>query len=533
MDIKRPYLLYFVVVIIALAATISYYLAGERSETIESIAVLPFLDTSERPEQEYFAAGLTEAIINELSLIRALRVISHASIMRYKNTDSPLSSIARELDVDALVTGTVHRVGERIRIRLELVEPDPERHLWTNAYECGLDEILSVQEEVARDIAREIKIALTPEEEARLSVAGPVDPAAHEAYLQGRFYINQWSKASVEKALEYFERAIELDPRNAPAYAGLAKAYDILASFDWISTDIGWPKARSAALKALEIDRNVDEAQIVLADVKFMYDWDWNAAERDFKLAIGLNPGSAEAHTFYAGFLTSMGRFDEAYAEVLLAEEYDPHSFGVKRLEMIYYSFSKQYGRARRQIQELLEIDPDYYEANYMLGWISKEIAHYDTAVEQFHRALGLAGGSPADSLRAVAGLARTYALAGDTARARTHLADLLEKTERAYITPYIVAKVYALLGEADRAFEWLEKAYLDRSPYLTTILIDPELDSIRTDPRFSAFLKKMGLTPYRGTPVVRAEVRNTPNFIAARIRTVLSRTAPRNTPAG
>jgi len=492
-EIKKVYQFYVLLVLILLVVTIGYYLTGDHVKTIRSIAVLPLLDPSYPPGQEYFIDGMTEAVITELSKIKALRVISPTTIMRYKSTKKSLPDIARELSVDAIVRGSVQRVGERILIKLELIEPDPERRIWTNAYERDLDDILTMQEEVARDISREIKIAVTPEEKARLTDAGSVDPDAHEAYLKGRFQINKWTKSSIEKGIEYFERAIELDPRNALAYAGLAKSYDILASFDWISAEIGWPKARAAAMKALEIDGTIAEAQVVLADVKFMYDWDWSSAERDFKRAIDLNPGSSEARIFYAGYLMSHKRFDEAFKEMLLAQEHDPLSFSVKRLAMILYIFSRQYEQARRQIREILDFDPANYEAHYLLGWVCKENAQYDEAIEQYWTALSLAGESPADSLRAIAGLARTYALSGDTEKARIHLDNLLDKSKRAYITPYIVAKVFAILGETDLAFEWLEKAYLDRSPYLSTILIDPELDNIRGDPRFNAFLRKMG----------------------------------------
>lgn len=494
MAIRRTHLLVGFSAFVILCAVIVYHFMAERDETISSLAVLPLQNLSGNPDDEFYADGMTEALITELSKIKALRVISRISIMHYKKSTMPVSSIALELNVDAIVKGSMRFVGERIHIAVEMIEAAGDQRIWAAEYEKNIDDILTIQEDVARDITAEIKVAVTPEEEARLAAAGPVVPTAHEAYLKGRFLINTWTKTSIEEGIEHFERAIELDPRNALAYAGLAKSYDILASFDWISPGTGWPKARTAAIKALEIDETLAEAHVVLADVKFMYDWDWNAAERGFRRAIELSPGSSEARIFHSGYLMSTGQMEAAYNEMLFAAEHDPHSFGIKRLQLILYIYSRQLELARTKARELLADDPENFEAHYLLGWVYKEEEKYDLALEQYRNALMLHDLSPTDSLRALAGIARTHALSGETEKARALLGNLVEKSRNALITPYIVAKVFSLLGETDLAFEWLEKAYVDRSPYLSTILVDPELDAIRTDQRYDTLLRKMGL---------------------------------------
>ncbi len=494
MTIIRTHILVGILVLVILCAVIVYHFMSERGDTIDSIAVLPLRNLSGNPDHEFYADGMTEALIAELSKIKALRVISRTSIIHYKNAGMPVPTIARELSVDAVVKGSMRFVGERIRIAIELIEVAADRQIWAAEYERNIDDVLTIQEDVARDITAEIKVAVTPEEEARLTAAGPVVPTAHEAYLKGRFLINTWTKPSIEEGIEYFERAIALDPRNALAYAGLAKSYDILASFDWISPGSGWPKARAAAIRALEIDETLAEAHVVLADVKFMYDWDWNAAERGFRRAVELSPGSSEARIFHAGYLMSTGQMEAAYNEMLFAAEHDPHSFSIKRLQLIYYIYSQQLELARAKARELLADDPENFEVHYLLGWAYKEEGKYDLALEQYRKSLMLSDLSHTDSLRALAGLARAYALSGETEKARALLGNLVEKSRNALITPYIVAKVFSLLGEPDLAFEWLEKAYVDRSPYLSTILVDPELDAIRADQRYDALLRKMGL---------------------------------------
>jgi len=492
--VQRGYLLAGLLVLVALVVAGRFYLFTGRSEVIDSLAVLPLQNLSGDPDQEYFADGMTEALITELSRIKALRVISRTSALRYKDTDMSLPDIARELNVDAVVEGSVLRAGDQVRITAQLIKAEPEQHLWADDYERDLRDILNLHTEVARAIAKEIRIALTPEEETRLASTRSVIPEAHEAYLKGRFYINKWTKESVGRGIEYFEKAIEIDPYYALAHVGLARSYNLLASFDWISPKEGWPKAKAEVIRALEIDETLAEAHVILADVRFMYDWDWESAERDFKRAINLNPGYATAHSFYAGFLLSLGRHQEALKEMQIARELDPLSLSIKRLAVVIFTFSRQYDQAITQIDEILDSDPDHFEAHYWLGWAYKEQSMYDEAIEEFQKALTLSSEGSADSLRAVAGIARTYALSGETEKARELLDGLVQMSEQEFITPYIVAKVYLALGKKDQAFEWLEKAYQDRSPYLTTIKVDPEVDQLRADPRFHELLKKMRL---------------------------------------
>ncbi len=494
MKIKKSYLYGGLAVLIVLLAVSGYYYLAEKIDVISSIAVLPLKNLSGNPDHEFYADGMTEALIAELTKIKALRVISRISAMRYKNSGLPIPDIAKKLNVEAVVTGSVLRVGDRIQITLRLIEAETERLLWEKTYERDFQDILIVQEELARDVSDEIKVAVTPEEKASLTAAGTVDPAAHELYLKARFLSNIWTSESVKTGIEYYERVLELDPENALARAGLAMAYDILASFDWISPADGWSRARAEALRALGIDETLMEAHVVLAEVKFMYDWDWKSAERGFRRAIELKPGSGEVHTLYAGFLLSTARVDEAYNEIQLALEHDPHSFSAHRFALIFYLFTRRYDRAMDQARVILDLYPENFEAHYFLGWIYKDKSMFDDAITEYRQALTLAGSSTTDSLRAIAGIARVYALSGETERAQTLIDGLAENSRKGLITPYIVAKVYSALGEYDRAFEWLERAYIDRSPYLNMIKIDPEIDNVREDPRFKTLIRKMGL---------------------------------------
>jgi adenylate cyclase len=494
LKIKKSYLYVGLAALIILLAVSGYYFLSGDDDVISSIAVLPLENLSGNPDNEFYADGTTEALIAELTKIKALRVISRTSAMRYKNSGLSIPDIALKLNVEAVVTGSVLRAGDRIRITLRLIEAETERLLWEKTYERDFQDILIMQEELARDVSGEIKVVVTPEERESLTAAGTVDPTAHELYLKGRFLINRWTSESLNRGIEYLEQALELDPENALAHAGLAMAYDILASFDWIAPADGWSRARAEALRALGIDETLMEAHLVLAEVKFMYDWDWKSADRGFMRAIELKPGSGEAHTLYAGFLLSNARIDESYNEIQLALEYDPHSFSVHRFALIFYLFTRRYDRAINQAREILDLYPENFEAHYFLGWIYKDTSMFDDAITEYRQALTLAGSNTTDSLRAIAGIARVYAVSGETERTRALIDGLAEKSRKGLITPYIVAKVYSALGESDRTFEWLERAYIDRSPYLAMVKIDPELDNVREDPRFKTLIRKMGL---------------------------------------
>jgi len=468
------------------------YLFTERREPIDSIAVLPLENLSGDPEQEYFADGMTDELIGELAKIKALqRVISRTSVMQYKGVKKPLPEIARELNVDAVVEGSVLLVGEQVRIRIQLIEARTDRHLWADSYERDLSNILALQGELARAIAGEIKVTLTQDEEERLVSARPVNPEAYQHYLKGRWFWNKRTEEDLKKAIEYFEQAIEIDPSYAMAYAGLADSYIILPDYSSIPPKEAYPKAEEAALKALEMDDTLAEAHASLAAIKDDYYWDWEGAEREYKQAIELNPGYATAHHWYALHLMYMARFDEAIVEIKRAHELDPLSLVINRNIGQVFCYAHQYEQAIEALQRTIEMNPDFSYAHYFLGLVCLEKSMYEEALEELHKEKELSRGWN-KNLEAWIGIA--YVRMGNRGEAKEVLDGLMERSKEEYVSPYNIAIIYFALGENDKGFEWLDKGYEERDHWLCYLKIDPPFDSVRSDPRFIALLKKMGL---------------------------------------
>ena len=490
MSLKRK-LLYAAVGLVVLLAIL--YLAKitifkERQNPIDSIAVLPFQNLSADPEQEYFSDGMTDALIAELSKIKALRVISRTSIMRYKKTEKPLPQIARELDVTAIIEGSVQRAQDEVRITAQLVRAAPEKHLWANSFIKNFRNILALQSEVAQAIAREIDITMTAEERQRLAVSRPVDPEAHEAYLKGRFFIDKFTEADIRKGIAYFEQAIAKDPSFASAYTGLAEGYDNLMSGGWMPGKEAVPKFKALALKALSIDKSLGEAYVFIADAEF-YDWKWKAAEENFKRAIELDPNYVTGHFYYAFYLQVRKRYDEALSEVRRALELDALSTGANYLFISILWDTQQYDRAIAQAKEMLNIDPNPSYAHFQLGqcYLAKKM--YTEAIANYQKAIELG------DFISSASLATAYVLSGNAMKAREILAD--PRTKK--LPSALLAIIYASLGERERALELMENAYEEREMALLVINASPRgflpaLDSLLADPRFQALMRKAGL---------------------------------------
>jgi len=455
---------------------------------IESIAVLPLENLSRDPEQEYFADGMTDALITNLGQIGALRVISRTTAMHFKGTKKTLPEIALELNVDAVVEGTVQRSGNHVRITAQLIQASPEKHLWADSYERDLRDVLALQGEVARAIANEVRIKVTPQEQARLARARPVNPEAHEAYLKGRFYWNKRTEEGLKKSIDYFQQAIEKDPNYAVAYAGLADSYSVLAEGKWSPPEECYPKARAAALKALEIDDSLAEAHVRLALILRGYDWDWSGAEREYQRGIELNPGYATAHHWYAVFLTSMGRHAEAIAEIRKARELDPLSIRIyANVGLVLYS-AREYDQALEELRKVLELDPNDLASNEWLGWVYSQKGMYEEAIAAFRRAQDLSTGGGESPLI----LAYGYAVAGKRGEALKILAALKNPSRRSYLPPVLVAIVYVGLGDKEEALAWLEKGYAERAASLDYLKVGPMFDPLRSDPRFQDLLRRM-----------------------------------------
>jgi serine/threonine-protein kinase len=459
---------------------------------IESIAVLPLANLSGDPEQEYFADGMTEELITNLGKISALRVISRTSVMRYKKTEKPLPQIARELGVDGIVEGSVLRVGDRVRITAQLIQAEQERHLWAESYERDLRDILALQSEVARAIASEVKAALTPQEQTRLASTRPVNPDAHEAYLKGRYYWNLRTEEGLKKSIEYFQQAIEKDPGCALAYAGLADSYVVVSTWNVMAPKEAYPRAKAAAFKALEMDETLAEAHASLGAAREEYDWDWVGAEKEFRRAIELNPGYATAHQWYAEYLSHMGRNNEAIAEAKRAQELDPLSLIINAIRGRVCFYARRYDEAIAQCRRTLELNPGFYPAHLYLGWAYEQEKLYAEAISEYQKAIALEQGNP----RLAADLARGYAAVGKRTEAVNIISHLEELSKRRYVPSYAMALTHAALGDASRAFQWLDKAYQDRDSQLVWLKAEPGFDSLRSDPRFQDLLRRMKFPP-------------------------------------
>jgi TolB-like protein/Tfp pilus assembly protein PilF len=432
---------------------------------VASIAVLPLGNLSGDPAQEYFADGMTDALIGDLAKIGELRVISRTSSMHYKGTKKSLPEIAGELKVDAVVEGTVQRSDERVRIRVQLIHAATDHHLWAETYERDVRGVLDLQSEIAQAIAREVQIKTTPAEQARLTPRRPVRPKAFDDYLQGRYlYWNKRTEENLRRAIEFFQSAIREDPTYAPAYAGLADCHNALGS---VLIGLGPPmevrrRAEEAAVKALEIDPSLAEAHSALGhDMHF--NWDWEAAEREFKLAIELNPNYAHAHSFYAGYLMSRGRVEESLAASNRARELDPFSLSISVHRGYLLANARRYDEASEQLRRVIAMDPNHYQAYWFLGHIYAFNGQLDEAVAASEKAVSLSGRTPS----ALGMLGLVYGLAGRRGEATKVLNELLELNESRYVTPAALAFVYIGLGDRDQAFVWLEKAYQERSYYI------------------------------------------------------------------
>lgn len=456
---------------------------------IQSVAVLPLENLSHDPEQEYFADGLTEELITSLGKIRALHVTSRTSVMRYKRTNESLPQIARELNVDGIVEGTVQRSGDRVRITAQLIHAPSDRHLWAETYDRELKDVLAVQDEVARAIANEIKITLTPQEQMSLTTVRPVNPRAYEAYLKGRYYWNKRTAEGIKKASDYFQQAINQQPNYGIAYSGLADCNSGLTWHGFASPTEVLPKAKAAAVKAIELDPASGEAHASLALV-FSHQRNWAAAENEFKRALELSPRYANAHHWYGDYLSIVGRQDEALVEAKRAFELDPLSPMINTWLGLRYYHARRYDEAIEQGRKILEFDPSFAPAHLLLGQAYVQKGLHAQAISELQSASSLSGDSPL--YMAQVGVA--YAAAGKNAEALSIIDQLQKMARQSYVSSYGLAQIYAALGDKQRALKFLQSAYDERAVWMEYLKMDPVLDSLRSQPRFKDLVRQMGL---------------------------------------
>jgi len=459
------------------------------------LLVLPFEDLSGDSGQEYFADGLTDEIITELGRLRSdrLAVIARTSAMQYKHTRKPLRDIARDVGVDYVLEGSVLRAGGGVRVTARLIQSSDQTELWTESYERATPDVLALQRDVVDRIAQSLVIELLPNGNAPGGRAAAVNPEAYEAYLKGRYYWNKRTADGLQKGLAYFQQAIQIDPRYAQAYAGMAESYLVAAGWeDWM---VPWreaiPKAREAAKKALELDSSLGGAHASLAYIIWEDELDWRRAEEEFKRAIELDPGYATAHQWYAEFLTGMGRYEDALAESRTALKLDPLSLIINAEVGYVYYYARKYDETIDACRKTLEMDPNFPPAHVFLSWAYVQKGLTKQAVEERERALVLDG---MDKEQA-AGFSRAYARGGLSAARRWALEQMRPQGSE-YVAPYGAATLCAGLGERDQAFHWLEESYRRHDTSLRWMRVDPKLDPLRSDPRFDGLLQRLHLGP-------------------------------------
>jgi TolB-like protein/Flp pilus assembly protein TadD len=455
---------------------------------IQSLLVLPLENLSGDPEQEYFADGLTEELITKLAKISALRVLSRTTAMHYKRVRKPLPEIARELQIEGVVEGTVSRSGERIRISAQLIYAPTDTHLWAESYERSLRNVLALQAEVAQAIAREVQVKLTPQEEAHFAEVSSVDPEAYEAYLKGRYHWNRRNAKEFGKGVQYFQQAIAKDSAYAVAYAGLADSLSIIGFWGLVPPDEGCGRAKGLAMNALDMDPGLAEGHVSLAWSTMLYDYDFLAAEREFERSIELNPRLVQAHQWFGFCLALMGRYEESYAELKRALHLDPCSSILHWTLGFIYWRARRYDQAIEQHEKALDLDAHSAQWHWGLGVACLDRGMYDRAISALQSADGLSPGVPP----ILGYLGAAHAAAGHIDAAQKILQQLDELSGHRRVTPYYVGRIYITLGKKDEALQWLEIADRKRDPWMLLLKTEAGFDDLRSDPRFQDLIRRM-----------------------------------------
>jgi TolB-like protein/DNA-binding winged helix-turn-helix (wHTH) protein/Flp pilus assembly protein TadD len=476
--------------IVAILLILSRSLWMKSSPEIRSLAVLPLESLSNDVSQDYFADGMTDELITDLGQISALRVISRTSVMPYKRMRKPLPQIARELNVDAIVEGTVLRSGEQVRITAQLIRAATDEHLWSQSYEGDLRQTLQLQDQVARSIVDQIRVKITPHEQMVLNGATGINPDAHDAYLKGRYFWNKRTAAGLQKATAYFTEATKIDPKYAQAYSGLADSYALLGDWEYgvLNPKEAFPKAKAAAAKALALNGDLGEAHASLALCLKSFDWDWKSAEMELRRALELNPNYASAHQWYGWLLMILTRNNDGISELKKAEALDPLSLIISADIADAFLIDHRHTAAVQQSWRTIEMDPTFAMAHFQLGQALIATGQYDGAIKELQQAIELSRRNPI----CTSYLGYVYAITGRKADARKILAELENDSGQAYGTAADIALVHTGLNERDQAFAWLEKAYENR--FNPSILMRPAFDSLRSDPRFQSLLRRLAL---------------------------------------
>jgi adenylate cyclase len=456
----------------------------------KSIAVLPFVDLSQARDQEYFCDGISEEILDALAKVEGLRVVARTSSFAFKGKNADVSEIAQKLNVGNVLEGSLRREGNRIRVAVQLVNARDGFHMWSQIFERELQGVFAVQDEITRAVVDALKI--------KLAVALPAhkqpNTEAHDLYLKGRYFLNRKTEADAKTAIDYFQQVLAKDPNDALAYAGLSDSYSsFVFPLGVVAPREVMPKAKEAAQRALAIDNALGEAHASLAYITFFYDWDWPAAEKEFKRALELNPNNADTHHWYSHFLMGQGRIEESLTQSKRALELSPFDILFNIHLGWHYLHARQYDQALDQIEKTIEMDKNFAQTYPWLGLILEQKGRYPEAIAAFQKAIKL---FPGGSSIAEAELAHTYALSGNREEAQKIIAELQELSKSKYVSSFQIAAIYAGLGEKDQAFAWLEKAYEERSDGLVNLNAEQRFDSLRSDPRFKDLARRIGLIP-------------------------------------
>jgi TolB-like protein/DNA-binding winged helix-turn-helix (wHTH) protein/Tfp pilus assembly protein PilF len=477
--------------VLLLGVVLGFNLANSRdwlrrrsNPQVRSLAVLPLQNLSGDPTQEYFADGITDELITELAEFGSVRVISRTSVMQYKGVKKPLRQIASELGVDAILEGSVLRSGQHVRVTAQLIDAATDQHLWARTYDRELGDVLLMQSDMAGSIAHEIRAEINGNARPPVAKISRVDPEEQDLYLRGRYHLGKGSEIEINKGILYFRQGIEYNPRDARNYAALADSYIALSDY-YVSPAASLELAKQAAMKALQLDENLAETHVSLGAIRFLYDWDWPQAEKEFSQAVKLNPNSSDAHLWRGVFLAQMGRSDEGISEIKLAESLDPLSLAVHVNAGWVYYLARRDEQAVQEWRKILDIDP-HFTVTHASIWI----AH----VKQAELGTLLSRPSPGDAgALQLAAITGRKAVSGNRAEAERLLSKLNSISKRHYVCPYEMATAHAILGNKDKALDWLNRGLKERSACMADLKVDPRLDSLRSDARFQDFLRQVG----------------------------------------
>jgi TolB-like protein len=482
--------------LVALAGALLYLIMSRGPKqagtepNVHSLAVLPFRPLSAESRDEYLGLGMAETLITRLSHLQQLLVRPTRAVLKYADVRQDPIAVGRELGVDLVLDGSFQKLDDRLRVTVRLVNVGDGAALWADKFDTQFTDIFQVQDTISEQVAAALVLELTSEERRLLTKRGTTNSDAYQLYLQGRYLWNKRTEEGFRKAIEYYQRAIALDPNYALAYTGLADAYHLLGDYSYLSPKEAFPQAAAAAQKALERDETLAEAHTALAYAKFLYEWDWPGAEASFKRALDLNPRYPTAHQWYAEYHVAMGRFDEALDRIRRAQALDPTSPVLGAVAGWVFYMAGRYDQAIEQCRQTLALEPNFYPAHFWIGQALEKKGLYREAIAAYEQALALAGDSPEVS----ASLGHALALAGDRAKAREMLRQLQEHSAREYVAAYFVALIYAGLDQTDQTLTWLERAYEERARAVPFWRVDPMLDRLRSDSRFADLLQRVHL---------------------------------------